>query len=94
MRQGDTPHQISPNAGLLQDQDEKRSLSTVMRTGLACTFPGHPYDGDRHFGGRQEGSGEPGTGAVNFRGRGRFRVPQCDFGLVFPSCMLCGVQLE
>jgi hypothetical protein len=31
MRQGDTPHLISPNAGLLQDQDEKRSLVRVWR---------------------------------------------------------------
>ena len=27
MRQGDTPYPISPNAGLLRDQDEKRSLT-------------------------------------------------------------------
>jgi hypothetical protein len=26
MRQGDTPYQVSPNAGLLRDQDEKRSV--------------------------------------------------------------------
>ena len=37
------------------------------------------------FGGRKEGSGEPGTGAVICRGRGRFRVPQCVSGLVPPD---------
>jgi hypothetical protein len=30
MRQGDTPHLISPNAGLLQDQDEKRSVFDLL----------------------------------------------------------------
>jgi hypothetical protein len=31
MRQGDTPHLISPTAGLLQDQDEKRSVHKNAR---------------------------------------------------------------
>jgi hypothetical protein len=29
MRHGDTPHLISPNAGLLQDQEEKRSMDVA-----------------------------------------------------------------
>jgi hypothetical protein len=31
IRQGDTPHLISPNAGLLQDQDEKRSVCCLNK---------------------------------------------------------------
>ena len=48
--------------------------------------------GNHQMGGGRKGVwGEPGTGAVIFRGRGRFRVPPSDFGLVFPPacCAEC-----
>ena len=43
---------------------------------VPCTFLIHLRGGIRRFfGGRQEGSGEPGTGAVFFRGRGGSEFP-------------------
>jgi hypothetical protein len=58
----------------------------VMRTAAcACIFHGHSCDGNRRIGWRQEGGlGEHGTGAVIFRGRGRFRVPPVITDLVSP----------
>jgi hypothetical protein len=47
MRQGDTPHLISPNAGLLQDQDEKRSLIALVVLGLPAASFHDPF----HIGG-------------------------------------------
>ena len=62
-----------------------RAPSTVMRGGFACPFHGHPYGGNRRIGGGRKGAwGEPGTGAVIFRGRGRFRVPPSNNKLVYP----------